>query len=372
MKARAETVRRAILFHNGAIGDFLMFVFLAEQLQKAGYVDRVTLVGPKNLSFLKGLIGSYPYISAIQLSRYGGGSELLKILGQVSLVIMHPALGRVPARLKLLGWCISRARGVEFIGFREKGCSWNAFYSKTLDYNTDRLYIENIQDIVSALGYSVSVQVPALKIIQDSRPVYASGLNRKRYVVFHPGASAPKRAFSISAARQLVQHVLDRHPAMYLVLSGSNTERNRIENIRSGIRGNERIINALGCPARELAAFIHSAQLFIGTDSGVTHLACFLGVPVIVAAHHGTANWLPFYSPNATVLYRLEEEDTVHHSREYLDAHRRGRLKPFGVVPLGAICEVLDKFLDVRRNNASDRTLDDSKSASMPPSPQHI
>ena len=63
-------------------------------------------------------------------------------------------------------------------------------------------------------------------------------------------------------------------------------EGNWIEEIRDGIREKERIVNAIGCSAQQIAAFIQSGQLFIGTDSGITHLACFLRASVIVAAHY--------------------------------------------------------------------------------------
>jgi ADP-heptose:LPS heptosyltransferase len=326
----------------------LMSIFLAEMLQKSGVVDHVTIVVPRNLNFLRGLIGAYPYISAIEVSRHSGWGSILKMMRHPNLVIIQPTLGKIPFRAKLLGWSISRSDGSEFVGFQDKGLLCNTLYSKTLVYNTDQLYSENMQHIVRALGIPVRVQVPDLKINPDFRPVQAYGLNRRQYMVFHPGASGPKRSFTVRAAREVIEHVLKRHREMYVVLSGSSAEGKWIEEIRNAIQDKERVINALGRSAQELAALIQSAQVFIGTDSGISHLACFLRAPVIVAAHYGTANWLPFYCPSATVLYRLEEEEAVHQSRKYLDAQRRGRLKPFGIVPIDAMCGVLDEFLDLR------------------------
>jgi len=337
--------RNAVLIHNGAIGDFLMFIYLAELLRMSGYVDRSVIIVPRNFNFLQGLIGAYPYISAMEVSRRGGAGQLLKISKQVRLIVLPPTVGEIPLRLKLFGWCISRFRGADLIGFQDKGPLCRVLYTQTLTYKTNQLYSESIQDIVRAIGAPVLVRVPALKIVPDLRLVREYGLRPKQYMVFHPGASAPKRSFSILAARELVQYVLERNPAMRLVLSGSVAERNWIEEIRNGISGKERVVSAIGCSAQELAAFMQSTQLFIGTDSGITHLACFLRVPVIVAAHYGTANWLPFYCPTATVLYRLSEEKTVHQTRAHLDERRRERLKPLGTVPTDAICAAVDRFV---------------------------
>ncbi len=350
MNRSAKKLKTAILFQNGSIGDFLMFIFLAELLQKSGYVDHSTIVVPKNLNFLRGLIGAYPYISAMEVSRRSGWGQMVKRMRHPNLVIIQPTPGKIPFRIKALGWLMSRSSGTEFIGFQDKGPLCKALYSKTLVYDTNQLYSENIQNIVRALGIPVLVQVPNLTITADFKPIQACGLDHRPYIVFHPGGSNPKRAFTVQAAREVIEHVLRRNPEMHVVLSGSSAERNWLEEIRNGIEQKERIINAIGCSAREIAAFIQLAEFFIGTDTGITHLACFLRARVIVAAHHGTANWLPFYCPSATVLYRLAEEEAVRQSREYLDMQRRGRLQPLGTVPTHAICAVVERFIGYLRS----------------------
>jgi ADP-heptose:LPS heptosyltransferase len=349
MNLSAKKVKSAVLFQNGAIGDFLMSIFLAELLQKSGYVDRITIVVPRNLNFLNGLIGTYPYISAIEVSRRGGWIQLLKVIRQPCLVILQPALGKIPLRVKIVGWLISRSYGSELIGFQDKGWVCKALYSKTLVYQTDQLYSENIQNIVRALGPPVPVQVPQLTLTPCLEHIKECGLYQRRYMVFHPGAFVRKRSFTAQSVGEVITYVLDKNPEMHVVLCGSGEDGQWIEEIRNGIQINDRIKIAIGCSLRKIAALIQFADLYLGIDTGITHLACFLRARVIVVAHRGTAtNWLPFYCPTATVLYRLEEEEGVHQSREYLDVRRRGRVKPFGTVPVNAICTVLDERLDPR------------------------
>jgi hypothetical protein len=346
MRMLTKRFDRAFLFQNGAVGDFLMSIYLAELLQKSGYVDQVIIIVPRNLNFLQGLVEAYPYISVAEVSRRRGWSQLPKTIRGPCLVVLQPTLGKIPVTLKILGWSISRSYGSELIGFQDNGRLCKILYSKTLVYNTNRLYSENIQEIVRALGGPVLVEVPNLKITPSVEYIKASGFQDRPYLVFHPGAAIPKRSFTVQAAREVIEHVLKRNPEMHVILSGSKAEGKWIEEIKIGIQKKERIVNAIGCSAQEIAAFIQSAQFFIGTDSGITHLACFLRARVIVAAHCGTANWLPFYCPRATVLYRLEEEQAVHESREYLDKQRRGRVKPLGQVPSHAICDLVDRCTD--------------------------
>jgi ADP-heptose:LPS heptosyltransferase len=242
-----------------------------------------------------------------------------------------------------------------FLGFQDNGSLCKTLYSRTLVYNTDQLYGDNMRNIVRALGRPILVEAPDLKITPAVEYIKASGLCHKPYMIFHPAAAAPKRSFKRSftaqGAREVIAYVLERNPEMHVVLSGGPTERKFIEEIRNGLRIKERIITAIGCSAQEIAALIQSAEFYLGLDTGITHLACFLHARVIVVAHSGTAtNWLPFYCPSATVLYRLEEESEVRQSREYLDAKRRGRIKPLGTVPIHAICAVVDRVVGCRGN----------------------
>jgi len=337
----------AILFQNGAIGDFLMSIFLAELLKKSGCVDHIFIVVPRNYDLLNGLLGNYPYISAVKVSRRTGWFQLLKIIRRPCLVVLQPALGEIPLRVKLIGWFISRGYGSEFVGFQDKSTLCKALFSKTLVYQTDHLYSENIQNVVRSLGAPVLVQAPQLKLAPYLDQIKEWRLHQKPYMVFHPGASVRERSFTTQAAREVVTYVLEKNPEMHVVLSGSETDRQWIEEITKSIQKEDRIITAIGWSLHKLAALIQSAEFYLGIDTGITHLACFVQARVIVAAHCGTAaNWLPFYCPTATMLYRLEDEEKVHQSREYLDVRRRGRVKPFGAVPINAIRAVLDECLD--------------------------
>lgn len=353
MNLSAKKLKTAVLFQNGSIGDFLMSIFLAEMLQKSGYVDHITIVVPRNLNFLRGLIGAYPYISAIEVSRRGGWGQILKMIRHPNLVIIQPTLDKIPFRVKIVGWSITRSYGSEIVGFQDNGPLCKTLYSKTLVYNTDQLYSENMRNIVRALGMPILVEGPKLKITPSVEYIKASGLYHRPYMILHPAGSGLKRSFTAQGARDVITYVLENNPEMHVVLTGGAAERKLIEEIRNGLRTKERTIAAIGCSAQEIAALIQSAELYLGIDTGITHLACFLNARVIVTAHSGTAtNWLPFYCPSATVLYRLKEESEVHESREYLDAQRSGRIKPLGTVPTRAICAVVDRVVGCRDNKA--------------------
>jgi len=366
MRSSLVKFENAVLFQNGAIGDFLMAIYLAELLRESGCVERITIIVPRNLNFLQGLIESYPQISIVEISRRRGWVQLLIMTQGPTLVTIQPTVGTIPLKVKFAAWLLSRRRGSEYVGFQDQGLLCKTLYSKPLVYNTDRLYSENMQSVVRALGASVHSQIPTLRITPDSKRVQACGLDQRRYMVFHPAASARKRSFSVQNARDVIAYVLASNPEMHVVLSGGSADREFIEEIVNGLRTKDRIVTALAWSAQDIAALIKSAEFYLGIDTGITHLACFLQARVIVVAHSNTAaNWLPFYCPTATVLYRLKEERAVHQSREHLNTKANGRVKPFGVVPINAICEILDGCLKVGSKHCTEADLEPPMNATL-------
>jgi len=339
---RCMRPRRAVLFQNGSIGDFLMFVYLSELLMASRQFSAVTIVVPRNVVFLRGLIGAYPYLTVLEISskKWGG---LRSLLFGTKTVLVHPTIGRIPLRMKLLTWLVSRGQGSESIGFRDAGFL-SSLYTKTLSYDINKPYIDTVRDLARAACGRIDVEPPRLHFNTSSGVLASYGLEGKEYVVFHPGASNPKRMFTVEDAVELVHFVLKKYPDMRVVLSGGPEETLFIEEIAQKSK-DKNVVTATGVPAQDMMGLLQQARLFIGTDTGVTHLACFLGVQVIEIAHNATANWLAWYAQNATVLYRLAGEKDTHTSREYMEDHVKGVLRPFDTVPPEAVCQEIDLAL---------------------------
>jgi len=335
--------KNAVLFGSGSIGDFLMFIYLSEMLTRSGSAERISMLVPRNARFLSGLLQEYPYISLAEISRFKGWGRFCTMLVRSNLVILHPTLGRIPLRVKILAWLLTCCRESELIGFHDAGplCS---LYSKMLTYDTNKPYIDTVRDLACSVGARADTAPPCLRFPFSPEVLKTYGLPGKKYIVFHPGASNPKRMFTIDASVEFISFIHKEYPEMYVVLSGGADESEFIRGIMEKT-GKERIVAAVGTSAKDIASLIHSAKLFVGTDTGITHLACFLGARVIEAAHHGTANWLAFYSPQATVLYRLANEEETHTGEEYLHKHAKGAVRPFGAVPVIEVCRAIEELL---------------------------
>ncbi len=335
--------RRAVLFQNGSIGDFLMFVHLSELLMKSDQFSDVIIVVPRNAVFLRDLIKAYHYISVLDVST-GRWKAFSTLQNGIKTVLIHSTIGRIPLRVKFLAWLLTRGRGRELIGFQDAG-SFCWLYSKTLSYDTNKPYLKTVHDLAHAAGVLGTDNTPPRLQFEGSQEVLAAyGLIGKTYIVFHPGASNPKRMFTIEDAAEFVHFVLKKFPTVQVVLSGGSKESNYIHEIARK-SGEEGVVMAIGTQAEDVTMLIQHAKLFVGTDTGTTHLACFLGTRVIEVAHNATANWLAFYAPHATVLYRLKGENAVHTGQDYLRKHAGGILRSFDSIPVTAVCETVENVL---------------------------
>ena len=78
--------------------------------------------------------------------------------------------------------------------------------------------------------------------------------------------------------------------------------------------------------------------MYIGVDTGITHLASVLGKKSLVIAEQGAPHWLPYYNDNAVIVYKvLGDESGVFEGREYLESKRTSSARYLDRVPMETI-----------------------------------
>jgi glycosyltransferase involved in cell wall biosynthesis len=337
VRSLGEAMRpeRLVLFHNGSIGDFLMFTYLAERLMQTNRFADATLYVSKNADILRPLVAAYPYLRVVPVS------VPMHMPRGPKTIIVPPTPGRLPLSLKLYVWVLSVGAGNESYGFQDAGL-FSRLYTHVRSYDTSKLYIDTLRDLAEDIGSPHDPNPPRLAFDAGPRTLAAYGVAPKRFVVFHPGASNPKRMFSKDDATSLVSYLRTRYPDHDVLVSGGGSERSLVESVvRAAASG--RVRPLLDAPLSDIAALLQNAALYIGTDTGITHLACFVGVPVLEVAHNATANWLAWYAPQATVLYRLQGEEESHTEQEYLRIHAKRELRPFTMVPVQSVIETVGR-----------------------------
>ncbi|WP_332675202.1 glycosyltransferase family 9 protein [Aromatoleum sp.] len=144
-------------------------------------------------------------------------------------------------------------------------------------------------DLVAAVGATtvdarLSFRVPPRDVVSAHRLLRAAGIDpERRFVVVHPGASAPSRRYPEDLFAAAIGHVHDIRPDLgdlQLVFTGDASEAPAVERIRALIAHPTRsLAGQLGLG--ELGAVLDAAALLIANNTGPVHLAAALGTPVV-------------------------------------------------------------------------------------------
>jgi len=133
--------------------------------------------------------------------------------------------------------------------------------------------------------------VPRISILPQSPPSH--------HLALHPGSGSELKNWPEEKWGQLLEHLL-RSTNYQFLLIGGEAEGQRLQRLSQVFdQPPARLRVAQSLPLVELAALLQSSALFIGHDSGISHLAAALGLPGIVLWGHTTEEvWRP---PSARV-----------------------------------------------------------------------
>jgi lipopolysaccharide heptosyltransferase II len=102
----------------------------------------------------------------------------------------------------------------------------------------------------------------------------------QRYLVVHPGASAPSRRYPAARFGRVADEVAARSGCV-AVFTGDAAEQSVVDEARRGMT--QRSVALAGrLDIGELAALIDGAQLLLANNTGPAHIAAAMGTPVVV------------------------------------------------------------------------------------------
>ena len=342
----------AVLLQNGSIGDFLLFVWLAELLWASGQFSKILIILPRGADFLRGFLDAYPYLEVREVSRAHPLAAARLWLDTHAkrntspiVAVIHPSPGRIPLFVKLFAWALTRGPGSRLVGFQDAGPLCSRLYTTCLPYETNQLYSDTVRDIARAIGVVVPADTrPRLTFVTQKNALEALALQEKLYVVLHPTPSNRRRAPDLQTVVQIARCLAGQFPDATLVLSGGPQEKLFLEQAAATVRQSsmQTVVIAAGLPARDIASLLANARLYVGVDTGTSHLASLLSVPAVVLAHEGTAvNWLPLYSASTEVIYQLKGAHAAQQAKRNLQENAFASLRPFQAIEVGALHETL-------------------------------
>jgi len=152
-------------------------------------------------------------------------------------------------------------------------------------YTLIRHEVRRQLDLVATIGARTANEKLSFRVRPEEAAQAMGKLRRagvdleSRWVVVHPGASAPSRRYPAQQFAQAIDALLERRD-LQVVLTGSDAERALVESIRATAR-RPAFSLAGELTLGELAAVLAPAAMLIANNTGPVHLAAALGTPVV-------------------------------------------------------------------------------------------
>lgn len=122
----------------------------------------------------------------------------------------------------------------------------------------------------------------------------------RQWLAAHPGSGSERKNWPEANWASLLVKLAAATPWNFLLIGGE-AEGDRLQRLASQLPG-DRIQIAQNIPLTDLAHRIKRCTRFIGHDSGISHLASALGIPVLALWGESAVEvWRPL-GPNATIL----------------------------------------------------------------------
>jgi len=120
-------------------------------------------------------------------------------------------------------------------------------------------------------------------------------------IALHPGSGSPRKNWPVENWASLGASLLEREPQLRLLLIGGEADHAQIGALTSAW-GGARVLVARDFPLPHLAALLARCSLFLGHDTGISHLAAAVGAPcLLLFGPTDPAIWAPA-NPQVTIL----------------------------------------------------------------------
>jgi len=214
------------------------------------------------------------------------------------------------------------------------------FHPKHSHVSEDLLRLVQAVELACQADRSVVVRRPGPSPLP---PDLAARLRERRVVALHPAAGTPTREWPASSFAQLIDLLVGEFDVDVAIIGGGG-DQDVVDAILAATRRADRVVSLLDAiPLDRLADFLAGCALFVGNNSGPSHLAAAVGIPT-VAVHSGviaSEEWGPSGLAGAAV--RKDMSCAPCYISKPDECHRR--LACLTRLTAGEVLEVCRRFL---------------------------
>lgn len=264
---------RILVIRGGAIGDFILTLPSIRLLRESFPAAHIEILG-------------YRHIVALAEGRwYADAARSIEYRGMAGFFVpgaeLEPALA-------------------EYFASFQQVVSWLYDPEKFFENNVRRAGVKNFLPAFATLDDSEHaarqlarpLQALALYLDDHAATIHPSpedrafadaflGESRAPVIALHPGSGSARKNWPLERWRELAARLRERQPAARLLLVGGEADTAQLTALTGTWTGGESLV-ARDLPLPHLAAVLARCQLFIGHDSGISHLAAAVGTRCVL------------------------------------------------------------------------------------------
>ncbi len=274
MPWKNRQVQSVLVIHQGALGDFILALPALENLRIVFSEATFVILG-------------YPGILELVDQRiYAEGIASIDQRGMASFFVrgrpLDPSLSQRFSQFDLIV-LFGRDEEGTFAGNLRQVCHGHILHINPFPSWGETIHLtDHLFKQLSQYGFPVSPLSPRLhlkKSDQDwGREFWKSkgftAEDRSRAIVLHPGSGSKRKVWPLERFLNLANIFRDRFGSRILIIIGP-AEGPEVEKVF------EAFIQVKGLSLLQVASVMEGCRLFIGNDSGISHLASALGIPTL-------------------------------------------------------------------------------------------
>ncbi len=261
--------KKAIIIHQGALGDLINTLPAINALRS--HSDEITAIGSSQLKLLEyaGLIDRFLSPQALGfhhlfMENFQPPPQLKQTLKNADVIISW--LGRS-----------SETYERNLKTFAQKVVIFKAHFPPEDEHSTKVLALPVIE-----LGVEINDYLPRLDLSHIFKSAPSLGEEGK-FIVFHSGSGSEKKRLPAQKVIKIIKGICDSFSQYLLFLIFGEAEKSFmvevLKNLHKQTRHQIKILENLDL--LQLAQVVSRAELYIGMDSGPTHLASALGTKTL-------------------------------------------------------------------------------------------
>lgn len=275
----AAEIRSVLIVHQGALGDFILALPTIATLRKTFPQAKSVILGyPRILELVEKRFYAEQILSIDQkgmASFFNRGGPLDQNLSQffstLDLIVVF-----------------GKDEEGTFMGNLQRVCQGRILHIHPFPPRDERIHLaDHLLRELSQYGFPNSETMPKL-LLNESDRMWGRDFWRKKgftieerseVIILHPGSGGKGKVWPLERFLDLAHYLQDRFGSRILVVLGP-VEGPEVQKAFERV-GNTPPILAKGLSLLQLASVMEGCRLFIGNDSGISHMAASLGLPTI-------------------------------------------------------------------------------------------